>query len=55
MGKKIPDKNANVVVYGKSGSHGCLTVCALCRMGYKNVINVRGGWKAWEKAGYTVE
>ena len=23
MGKKIPDKNTNVIVYGKSGQHGC--------------------------------
>lgn len=53
--KKIPDKNAKIVVYCKVGGRGCLTACTLCRMGYKNVVNMGGGWKAWEKAGYPVE
>ena len=55
VSKKIPDKNAKIVVYCKVGGRGCLTVCTLCRMGYKNVVNVAGGWQAWEKAGYPVE
>jgi len=53
--KKISDKNANVVCYCKSGGRGCLSVCTLCRMGYKNIKNMAGGWMAWEKAGYPIE
>jgi len=53
--KKIPDKKTEVVLYCKSGGRGCLATCTLCRMGYKNVKNVAGGWLAWEKAGYPVE
>jgi rhodanese-related sulfurtransferase len=53
--KKVPDKNQNMVVYCKSGGRGCLATCTLCRMGYKNVKNVDGGWLAWEKAGYPIE
>jgi rhodanese-related sulfurtransferase len=53
--KKIPDKNANILVYCKVGGRGCLTTCTLCRMGYKHVKNISGGWAAWEKAGYPVE
>lgn len=53
--KKIPDKNANILVYCKVGGRGCLTACTLCRMGYKKVRNLGGGWAAWEKAGYPVE
>lgn len=53
--KKIPDKNANIVIYCKAGGRGCLAACTLCRMGYKSVKNMSGGWKAWEKAGYPVE
>ncbi|MCF8084577.1 MAG: hypothetical protein K9M96_15940 [Deltaproteobacteria bacterium] len=53
--KKIPDKNANIVVYCKVGGRGCLSACTLCRMGYKNVKNMAGGWQAWVKAGYPVE
>jgi rhodanese-related sulfurtransferase len=53
--KKVPDKNADIVMYCKKGSRGCLAACTLCRMGYKNVANMAGGWMAWEKAGYPVE
>jgi rhodanese-related sulfurtransferase len=55
VNKKIPDKNANIVMYCKKGGRGCLATCTLCRMGYKNVKNMDGGWMAWEKAGYPVE
>ncbi|MBW2020656.1 MAG: hypothetical protein JRI58_11310 [Deltaproteobacteria bacterium] len=53
--KKVPDKNANIVMYCKKGGRGCLATCTLCRMGYKNVVNISGGWMAWEKAGYPIE
>jgi len=53
--KKITDKNSKIVVYCKVGGRGCLSACTLCRMGYKNVVNIAGGWQAWEKAGYPVE
>ena len=55
ISKKIPDKNAKIGMYCKSGGRGCLATCTLCRMGYKNVKNMGGGWKAWEKAGYPIE
>ena len=55
ISKKIPDKNANIVMYCKKGGRGCLATCCLCRMGYKKVKNMDGGWKAWEKASYPVE
>ena len=55
VSKKIPDKTAKIVVYCKVGGRGCLSACTLCRMGYKNVVNIAGGWKAWEKAGYPVD
>ena len=55
VSKKIPDKDAKIVVYCKVGGRGCLSACTLCRMGYKNVVNIAGGWQAWEKAGYPVE
>ncbi len=53
--KKIPDKNAPVVMYCKSGGRASLACCSIQRMGYKNVKNIDGGWKAWAKAGYPVE
>jgi rhodanese-related sulfurtransferase len=53
--KMVPDKNGHIVIYCKSGGRGCLAACTLCRMGYKNVKNMDGGWKAWEKAGYPID
>ena len=55
ISKKIPDKNSNVVMYCKKGGRGCLATCCLCRMGYRNVKNLAGGWMGWEKAGYPIE
>jgi len=55
IAKKVPDKNAKIVMYCKVGGRGCLATCTLCRMGYKNAVNMGGGWKAWEKAGYPIE
>jgi len=53
--KKVPDKNQKIVMYCKSGGRSCLSTCTLCRMGYKNVKSLGGGWKAWEKAGYPID
>lgn len=53
--KKVPNKAENIVIYCKKGGRGCLAACTLCRMGYKNVKNMDGGWMAWEKAGYPIE
>jgi rhodanese-related sulfurtransferase len=55
IAKQVPDKNEPVVLYCKSGGRGCLATCTLCRMGYRNVKNIDGGWLAWEKAGYPIE
>ncbi len=55
IAKKVPDKNAKIVMYCKKGVRGCLATCTLRRMGYKNVVNMDGGWMAWEKAGYPIE
>jgi rhodanese-related sulfurtransferase len=53
--KQVPDKNAMIVMYCKSGGRGCLATCTMCQMGYKNTKNMAGGWQAWEKAGYPIE
>jgi rhodanese-related sulfurtransferase len=53
--KKIPDKNAALVLYCKTGGRSCLATYTLVQMGYKNVKNMDEGWEAWTKAGYPVE
>lgn len=55
INSKIEDKNAKIVMYCKTGGRSCLATCTLCRMGYKNVSSLEGGWKAWEKAGYPID
>jgi len=55
IAKKIPDKNAQIIMYCKSGGRGSLASDSIGKMGYKNVKNMDGGWKAWAKAGYPVE
>ena len=55
IANKVPDKSTSIVMYCKTGGRGCLAACTLCRMGYEKVMNMDGGWLAWEKAGYPVE
>lgn len=55
ISKEIPDKNALIVVYCRTGGRSCLATDTLVKMGYRNVKNMDGGWKAWAKAGYPVE
>jgi rhodanese-related sulfurtransferase len=52
---KIPNKAAQIIIYCKSGGRACLTGLNLAKMGYKNVKNMDGGWKAWSKKGFPVE
>lgn len=52
IAEKIPDKNAKIVVYCKTGKRSGLSACTLNKMGYKNVLNMTGGWEAWVKAGF---
>jgi rhodanese-related sulfurtransferase len=52
---QIPTKDAYVIVYCRSGSRSALATNTLRQMGYKNIVNMGGGWKAWVEAGYPVE
>ena len=55
INKKIPAKKAAIIVYCKKGGRASLSAYTLERMGYKNVVNMKGGWMEWIKAGYPVE
>lgn len=48
---KVPDKEANIVVYCHSGSRSALAAENLQRMGYANVYSLDGGLTAYEAAG----
>lgn len=53
--KAIPNKDAKILAYCKTGGRSCLACSTLLEMGYKNVESIAGGWQAWLKAGYPVE
>ena len=52
--KSIPDPQAPVVVYCKSGMRGGMAQGALRKLGYTNVSNIVGGFDAWQKAGLPI-
>lgn len=55
IGNKVKDKNIIIVTYCRGGSRGALAAQTLRHLGYKNATNLKGGLKAWAKAGYPVE
>ena len=55
VASKIPNKDAHILAYCKSGGRSCLACSTLLELGYKNAVSVAGGWQAWLKAGYPVE
>jgi rhodanese-related sulfurtransferase len=52
---RIPDRDAEVLLYCGGGFRSLLAGDALRRMGYTNVHSVAGGWRAWQEAGAPVE
>jgi rhodanese-related sulfurtransferase len=55
VGEQITDKNTTIVVYCRSGVRSALASATLVKMGYKGILNMDGGWKAWQKEGYPAE
>ena len=49
------DQARPVAVYCDSGYRASLAASLLVRMGFKDVRNVPGSWKAWKAAGYAVQ
>lgn len=53
--KAIPDPAAPVILMCGGGYRSALAAESLERMGYKNVLSLRGGWTAWNEAGLPAE
>jgi rhodanese-related sulfurtransferase len=53
--EKIPDPNAEIILYCGGGYRSALAADALQRMGYQNVISMDGGYRGWTEAGHPVE
>lgn len=53
--QRIPDADAEVILYCGGGFRSVLAASSLQKMGYRNVASMAGGWRAWEAAGGEVE
>ena len=53
--EKIPDKSTKIVLYCGGGFRSALAADNLQKMGYRDVISLDGGWRAWASAGLPVE
>ncbi len=46
---KIPDPNAEIILYCGGGYRSVLAAASLIKMGYKNVWSMSGGWREWNE------
>lgn len=53
--KTVPDRRARMVLYCGGGFRSALAADALQKMGYKDVISLDGGWRAWQESGLPTE
>jgi rhodanese-related sulfurtransferase len=53
--ERVPDKNAQLILYCGGGFRSALATDNLQKMGYTNVASMAGGWRAWQAAGAPVD
>jgi rhodanese-related sulfurtransferase len=51
---RVPDLNAEIVLYCGGGFRSALATDNLQKMGYKNVISMDGGIRDWREKGYSL-
>jgi rhodanese-related sulfurtransferase len=50
--QRVPDLNAPLVLYCSGGYRSALAADSLQKMGYKNVLSMDGGIRAWREKGF---
>ena len=51
----IPDHNTPIVLYCGGGYRSALSADNIQKMGYRDVLSMDGGWRAWTEAGLPTE
>ena len=54
IGKHYPQKEVEIVLYCRTDARSALCTKTLSVMGYTNVKNLKGAFKAWGEAGYPI-
>ncbi|MBP7554159.1 MAG: rhodanese-like domain-containing protein [Spirochaetes bacterium] len=52
---KAPDKSKTIVLYCKKDGRSSLAAQSLLKMGYKNVVSMKGGIVSWIASGLPIE
>jgi rhodanese-related sulfurtransferase len=52
---KIPDRDAEIILYCGGGYRSVIAADSLQRMGYTNVSSMMGGWREWSASGAPTE
>ncbi|MBI4484120.1 MAG: sulfurtransferase [Acidobacteria bacterium] len=52
---RIPDHDAEIVLYCGGGFRSALAADNLQRMGYRNVYSMAGGYREWAESGYPTD
>ncbi len=53
--KNLPNPDAEIILYCGGGYRSALAARSLGEMGYRNVVSMAGGWRAWHAAGGEIE
>jgi rhodanese-related sulfurtransferase len=48
----VPNKDTTLVLYCGGGYRSALAADSLQKMGYANVLSLRGGWREWKEKSY---